>query len=554
VLTLPAGYPAASTGAMPLAATLQPVELGLTLKRYDLGGSVVAGDRLTFRVSLRRDVRDGTRPLSSSFYSTAAQMAAPVDQTTDQFELAGAYVSRRLQATLGYQVSQFRNDASSLAWDNPFLPVQPGATQGRLALAPDNNFHQITGSVGYDVSPTMRASADFAVGRMTQDAAYLASTSNAVLAPSVPALPAASLDGRVDTFSGNVRLSASPTDALRINAVYSRDVRDNRTAVQSYPVVTTDLFLNPLARSNTPFGFWRDRFKLNASYRGPGTLRLSAGIDQDNQDRRYAEVVNTRETTVWGRVGYRPRDDLSLALKLAHAERNNSPYGVATWFGFAENPLLRKYNLADRQRDSVGARADVNVGENVNLGLTADYTNDDYSESLVGLQHARSTNLGADLSVALSEKTQLHAFAQGEDVRSTQAGSQYGLTADWSARNKDRFDVVGLGVKHSVILDKLVIGADLVFSRSRSNVTVAGNNDPEFPAATTSIDSVKLYANYKLNEKVTLSGSYWYEGYDAQDWHLDGVLPGTVPNLLAFGVQPPGYHVNVLRLAVRYRF
>jgi hypothetical protein len=105
-----------------------------------------------------------------------------------------------------------------------------------------------------------------------------------------------------------------------------------------------------------------------------------------------------------------------------------------------------------------------------------------------------------------------------------------------------------------VIIDKFVIGADLVFSRSRSNVTVAGNNDPEFPAATTSIDSVKLYANYKLNEKVTLSGSYWYEGYDAQDWHLDGVLPGTVPNLLAFGVQPPGYHVNVLRLAVRYRF
>lgn len=51
-----------------------------------------------------------------------------------------------------------------------------------------------------------------------------------------------------------------------------------------------------------------------------------------------------------------------------------------------------------------------------------------------------------------------------------------------------------------------------------------------------------------------LTGSYWYERYDSQDWRLDGVLPATIPNLLAFGAQAPNYSVNVLRVAMRYRF
>ena len=65
---------------------------------------------------------------------------------------------------------------------------------------------------------------------------------------------------------------------------------------------------------------------------------------------------------------------------------------------------------------------------------------------------------------------------------------------------------------------------------------------------------MKLYATYKLKDNLWLTGSYWYERYDSQDWRLDGVLPATIPNLLAFGAQAPSYSVNVLRVAMRYRF
>jgi MtrB/PioB family decaheme-associated outer membrane protein len=555
VLTLPAGFPAASTVAMPLASTLQPVDLGYKRSRFDVGAGWIAGQEWTYRINLQHVVRDGTQGMAGSFFSSASHLAAPVDHVTDQFEVAASYVSRRLQATLAYQLSLFRNGQDSLTWANPFTPVIAGSGSGQLALAPDNQFHQITGSAGYEINPKIRASADFAVGRMTQDAAYLAPTLNPNLPVTLANLPVSSLDGRIDTFSGSVRLTTAATDRLRVNASYIRDVRDNRTARLSYPAVSTDMFVGAVPRSNQPFSFWRDRFKLNADYRAPGNLKASAGAETDYQERTYQEVVSTRETTLWARVGLQPRDDLSLAFKLAHSQRDPSTYGVSTWIDSPQNPLLRKYNLAERQRDTAGLRADYSVNEKLSLGIGVDFANDDYGQSAIGLTEGRSLNVGADASLAVSEQTRVHLFVQSERIRSRQAGSQAFAAPDWTARNKDRFHMLGLGLKHTAIADKLDVGADLTFTRSNSDITVdTGVGGPPFPTATTSLDSLKLYATYKLNDKLSLTGSFWYEDYDSKDWRLDGVLPNTVSDLLAFGEQPPRYRVSVVRLALRYRF
>ena len=78
---------------------------------------------------------------------------------------------------------------------------------------------------------------------MTQNDGFLAPTVNAILAPTVPPLPAQSLDGKVDTFTASVKLTATPMEGLRVTASYDRDERDNKTPVRSYPTVSTDMFV-----------------------------------------------------------------------------------------------------------------------------------------------------------------------------------------------------------------------------------------------------------------------------------------------------------------------
>ena len=365
---------------------------------------------------------------------------------------------------------------------------------------------------------------------MLQDAAFLPVTLTPGLAASLPPLTSQSLNGRVDTFNANVKVAANATDRLTVIGTYARDVRDNKTPIESYPAVSTDMFVGAVPRSNVPFSFIQDRFKLSGDYRVPSGMVASAGIDQDNRQRTYQETVHTYDTTIWGRAVLRPMDTMSLTFKLAHGDRTNSGYGVATQVDPAENPLLRKFYLADRLRNAATVRADFTVNETINIGLGADYANDDYQHSTIGLTDDRVGSLVGDVSVALSEQTQLHVFAQGEWTKSHQVGSQVYAQPDWTGETNDTFYVGGIGIKHLTLGGKLELAGDFLLSRSRSNVTVnAGAAAPPFPTATTSLDALRLKATYRLKDNLSLIGSYWYENYDSQDWHVDGVPAGDGP-------------------------
>ncbi|TAK69081.1 MAG: hypothetical protein EPO19_07910, partial [Betaproteobacteria bacterium] len=91
--------------------------------------------------------------------------------------------------------------------------------------------------------------------------------------------------------------------------------------------------------------------------------------------------------------------------------------------------------------------------------------------------------------------------------------------------------------------------------RSKGEIIVSnGLLGPAFPDLSTTLDSLKLYATYRMKDNWSLQASYWYERYDTKNWMLDGVAPGTIPNVLSLGEQTPRYSVNVLRLALRYKF
>jgi len=98
-----------------LATTLHPVDVSSKRQRFDAGFAWIAGEQWSTQLTFRRDVRDGLQRISGSFFSSASQMVAPLDQTTDQLALSATYATRRLQASVAYQLSVFRNDESSAA-------------------------------------------------------------------------------------------------------------------------------------------------------------------------------------------------------------------------------------------------------------------------------------------------------------------------------------------------------------------------------------------------------------------------------------------------------
>ncbi len=140
-------------------------------------------------------------------------------------------------------------------------------------------------------------------------------------------------------------------------------------------------------------------------------------------------------------------------------------------------------------------------------------------------------------------------------IKSRQTGSQTFSTPDWRGDNKDTIDFAGIGIRKAAIKDKLDVGADYTFTRSRSEVGVKrGVIEPGFPDLSTTRHSLKLYATYRIKDDWSLRAGYWYEHYDSENWMLDGVTAGTIPNVLTFGQQPPQDRVHVVAVSARYKF
>jgi len=389
---------------------------------------------------------------------------------------------------------------------------------------------------------------------MTQDQTFLAPTLNATLA--VPALPQASLDGHADLLNANLELNSAVTNRLRLKAEYTHNDRDNRTPQAAYDWVTTDMFVGPpRTRTNLPYGFTQDRFKLRADYRASASIRTSVGFDHDSNERTFQEVDTTRENTIWGKVASRFPCNVDVTLMLAHGDRSNSGYEAVAAVIPSENPLLRRYNMADRTRDSAELRADIAATQRVSIGLQADASDDEYSDSTIGLTSGNEFNFGGDITLMISEQTDLRFFANRQVIKSEQAGSQAYSTSDWRGDNEDTIDLAGIGVKHLAIKDRLEVGADYTATRSRSEISVkAPAGDSEFPDFSTSLDSLKLYASYRMKEYMSLRAAYWYEDYDSKNWMLDGVAPDTIRNVLTFGELSPRYRVHVIAVSVNYEF
>ncbi|MGI9304345.1 MAG: MtrB/PioB family decaheme-associated outer membrane protein [Gammaproteobacteria bacterium] len=553
VLNLPPDWVRGTTtaGMTALSGSLRQVDIETQRKSAGLGIRFVPARKWQTSVEARRETKEGTQDIAGAFLFNAAQLLQPVDYTTDQFDLSTTYMGRRLQARFAYHGSVFRNDDESLRFDNPFTSSF-GADAGQLALPPDNDFHQLLTSVGYEINQKTRLTADLAVGRGEQDERFFAPTLNPGIV--VPLLPRASADGRVDTINANIRINSALTDRWRLNAALEHDDRDNKTPQATYAWVNTDSALSPL-RTNLPYSFTTDKLKLGTDYRLAGRTKLFVGFDHEQTERTFQEVEETQDRTLWGKFRSQAQDNVSLLMKVAYSDRNISDYLPVPEIFPPQNPLMRIHNMADRERFMFGMQVVATPRETVSISAGLERADSDYDKSVIGLLSSDELSLNLDTSMQLSKKTNVYVFLNHERSSSDQAGSQAFSTPDWTASEDSTSNGAGIGFRHALVKNKVDIGADYAYVRSRGEITVGtGAPDPPFPDLKTRWNSLKVYIDYRLKEYLSLKGAAWYEDYDTDDWQLDSVQSGTIPNVLTLGETSPSYDLYAFGLSVRYRF
>jgi MtrB/PioB family decaheme-associated outer membrane protein len=539
-----------TAGMADLGNSLAPINVGWDWNIWKLGFNITPGQRWQFSTDYSRRERSGVNRSAGSFYFDAAEFVTPTEYSTDDLEMALTYNAERWQTTLSYFGSVFKNDYSSQSWANPYTSAV-GANTGQMALPPDNESHQLAlaGSMLLPARTTLNGQLSF--GHMTQNDALLPYTANPALANP---LPVNSANAKVDTLNINLRAVSSPWRKITIEGELRYNEFDNKTPVNDYAYVITDVLPAAIAPANSAYDYERREFKIRGEYRLTGKTRLHAGIDTERMERDSQDRSRTNTDRLWFRMRTRLGQRSSLDLDLFTEDRGGSTYTPQSGPGAPENPLMRKYNMADRERRGMKLRGSVYAGDNSDFGWEFATGKDDYDKSLLGLTASEYVRFGIDFTYLFAASASAYASLYNEEVESEQANSQSFSAPDWTATTDDTFTTATLGATWPELIGKLDGNIEYIWSQSVGST----NNDTSglpttFPDLRSKRQNVKLGVSYPYSESLSFGLDYIYENFSSSDWHLDDVEPNTIPNLLALGADAWNYDTSVLYFNARYQ-
>ncbi len=554
-LTLPSNWVAGSSTQQMTELPQALNSVGIRQKREiaALGGRYLPPKtNWTFDVDYRHDKQSGTQIAGANFLTTTSLLAAPVDYATDQVDAAAQYIRQTWQIRFGYYGSFFHDADSSITWDNPFTPFIAGANIGRMSTAPDNDFNQFSLSGAWQIFPSTRLMASGAFGVASQDDAFMGSSLNPDL--SQP-LPRSSLDGRIDTGNYTLRLTSRPLDRLSLTADYVDDRRDNKTAQAAYPQVVTDVYLSSTL-FNLPYSFDRATGRVIADYSIARAIKLEVGAKTEHYDTTFQEVARSITPSAWIELRTTVSNQFGFSFRYDRSHRMIDEYQTAPTIILGENPLLQRFDLADRIRDELLASAWYTPVQSVSLGLSVERHRDNYDQSEVGLTGARDYSLNLTGSWTPTHDASLNVYLTRQIISADQAGSQSVSQPDWFAHTADRVSSGGIGGQLKNILPKLNVGANVYasFTNEIIHLDLGTPDIAQFPNNTYRDLGLRLFANYQLSAKSSLRFDFWHERYRTQDWALDSIAPATILNALTLGVASPDFTVDQVALSYRLDF
>jgi len=554
-LTLPENWVRANTtsGMTELANSLAFDPLKTQRKTFDLGLTAQFFGNWSYRVDFQRQEKKGTRSQGAGdFFSNSSILPAPVDFTTNQFDMGLTWAGKRGQVNLGFIGSVFDNGNTSLTWDNPFSS-KPQLDTFRLALEPDNDYYQFNLSGAFAVSPRVRLSGKAAVGELSQNDPFMPYSINPDFSDLV--LPRTSLNGKVDTSTFNLvgKLSARLNSRLSFTARAKLDERDNKTPVETYTPVITDLTVSS-DRINRPYSYERQQYSADLRFRATRNLRLSGGARQENMDRTLQAVKSTEETTWWGEARMTAGYSSQLRFKLESSDRSNSDYNSLDDGGPVDHPLMRKFYMADRDRKRALIEFDFAPLEALGINLSYAHANSDYKESALGLQESEEQSYSINFNYAVGRKLNFYAFLSRDDIDADMLNAEKTGAMPWRAETRDRINTAGLGLS-ARINEKSSIGLDLISSESKGNISVqtTAAEDP-FDPLRTDLKNARLHFDREINEHWGYKLYAEYEKYSARDWAIDGLGVDGFGSVLTMGEQSPEYKTWYFRVQASYRF
>jgi hypothetical protein len=237
-----------------------------------------------------------------------------------------------------------------------------------------------------------------------------------------------------------------------------------------------------------------------------------------------------------------------------------------------DNPLHRRFDQADRDRERTNFIATLTPLDQIVLSGTWSVGHDEYPNSAFGLQSDRSNVEAGDISWMPSPRFSVDGSLTHERFL-TRLRSKYRATGqldnptyDWVANNRDDIRTVSGGFRATIIPDRLEAGGRIDASRARfvmatfnpltpTGGTAAQNfaaTASDLPVVTQKYQPMSLFATYLLHRDWGVTLRYETERWAQNDFRTFGLLPAE-GNGIFLGNNLDDYNARFFVISVSYR-
>ena len=519
-------------------------ELDLKTKRTSLGlgFTKIISPRLQFAVDLKTEKKEGERlfglgqicsPLITGSCNTALgsgvlMLPEPISANHSQVEARLSYALEKLRFSVGYYGSFYRNDNAALQPNLGGFASTTAPALNSLALAPDNQAHQLDLSGNYDFTGTTHGS--FKLG-------YAQATQNADFAGAGLAGPAgvANLGAQVNTTMAKIGITSRPIPKLSLLADLRYEDKDDQTPLANYNIAGAGA--TAVSATNRDYSSKKIKGKLQASWQFTSDYRGTLGADYESIDRGAFTATSsvsgfiplrqeTTETGVRAELRRRLTNDLSGAISISSSKRDGSNWlqGSSSATGVTEvadpatslSSAIFMPTLADRQRDKIKLFADWQPSEKLSLQFSAEEGKDKFSTpSAYGLHDTRMNQFSVDWGYALSDKWGLNGYVS-RGLQTLNQSHPAGYVIAFDNTNTG----VGFGFTGK-LASKLLVGGNLSYVDDKSVYKQTLVSSGGLPDVVYRQTALKLFGKYELEKGSSVRVDLVHQRVSVNDWAWD---------------------------------
>jgi MtrB/PioB family decaheme-associated outer membrane protein len=582
-----------ATFPQPDPSTWNPVNIGY--KRTDNGGFFewqgfapwyirAEVQQLKFDGSKIGSGANGTSP-GNGF----TDLVFPVQYDTKNAMVEGGYNTGKMNIAVSYLYSKFENDFETLRWNNPFFANGVDTTY----LPPDNTYQRVEARATFRDLPwrsTLAARYTWSQSKSDADLATQAlnGTGTSAFVPTNP--NTSSFDGKVRNNIFTLTLASVPAKNLDTRIYYNYYKRENQSNEVIYNAPSGLDCGSPCV--NDRFNYTRNNFGLDAYWRFMPNNRLGAGYEYQHTDQNRHDYDNVRINRFFVEWKNTAVAGLSARLKYTYLQRR-SDYLLgnegtdANDAAFLER-FTSAFDSSDLDRNELKFMGDWSPMPLLDFSLEAIWKDNKYKNITLGRTKDEREEVYVSGSYGDPNKVRFTAFADFEHIkydsnhRNVGVGSCDSSTGpncfdpgtlpnskafNWSARNKDRNWVLGVGVDWPVN-PKLMVKASALYYDTDGSADITSQNNFGNPLPIHAYDdskhtSLNLKGIWQYDRNWSFTLGYAYErwryndaGYDGYQYTIPfpGVTNNTSQSYLNGYYAFTNYTANIVYLLAGYRF